>query len=150
MRAMVDEEVNRISGQVVDAALKIHSTLGPGLLESAYETCLEYEMSQRGFGVRRQVALPVIYEGIKLEAGYRIDLLIEGKVIVELKSVEKLMPVHEAQLLSYLRLSGCEIGLLLNFNVDRLKSGIRRLVYARRTHLQHSASSATSAVKTDV
>ena len=107
--------------------MKVHSALGPGLLESAYQTCLMYELSEIGLAVESQVPLPVIYRGIKLNAGYRIDVLVESSVIVEVKAVERVLPVHRAQLLAYLRLSGKKYGLLLNFNVPRLKYGITRL-----------------------
>jgi len=121
-------ELNETSAQVVDAAMKVHSVLGPGLLESAYEACLKHEIEKRGLGVQQQVALPVVYDGIKMDVGYRLDLLIEDAVIVELKAVERLTTVHEAQLLSFLKLGGKKIGLLVNFNVAHLKSGIKRMV----------------------
>jgi GxxExxY protein len=120
-------EINEITGTIVDSAIKVHSILGPGLLESRYEVCLVKELTNREVRVRRQVALPVVYEGEVIEAGYRIDLLVEEEVIVELKSVEKLLPIHEAQLLSYLKLSNKKIGLLLNFNLKYLKNGIKRM-----------------------
>ncbi|MGA7291328.1 MAG: GxxExxY protein [Terriglobales bacterium] len=120
--------VNQISGAVLGAALKVHTLLGPGLLESAYQTCLAHELRKRGFQAATQVGLPVVYEGEKLDLGYRIDLLVENLVIVEIKCVEAIHPVHEAQLLSYLRLSGKSVGLLINFHVARLKDGIKRLV----------------------
>jgi GxxExxY protein len=119
-------ETNDITGQIVDAAIKVHRALGPGLLESAYEACLMYELNKRGLIVRNQVALPVAYEDVVIEVGYRIDLLVAESVIVELKSVEDVSPIHKAQLLSYLRLSGKKIGLLINFNVELLKNGITR------------------------
>ena len=120
-------ELNEITGQIVDAAMKVHTRLGPGLLESAYETCLAYELRQRDLNANTQVPLPVKYENVRLDAGYRIDLLVESSVIVELKAVEKMIPLYDAQLLSYLKLSGCKIGLLINFNVERLKNGIKRM-----------------------
>ena len=101
--------------------------MGPGLLESTYEVCLVHELSKAGLNVRSQVALPVVYDGIRLEAGYRIDLLVEDSVIVELKAVESIHPIHEAQVISYLKLSGKKLGLLINFNVNLLKNGIKRL-----------------------
>ena len=107
--------------------MKVHTKLGPGLLESAYQACLAYELRQRGLRVETEVALPIQYEGIQLDIGYRLDLLVESQVIVELKSVEKMIPLYEAQLLSYLKLSGHKIGLLINFNAVRLKDGITRL-----------------------
>ncbi len=122
------EKLNEVSGSVVDAAMKVHTVLGPGLLESAYEACLAYELRKRGRKVFSQVGLPVIYEDVKLDVGYRIDLLVDECVIVELKAVEKVLPLHEAQLLSYLKLSGKKLGLLINFNVPRLKQGIKRMV----------------------
>lgn len=121
-------ELNEITGQIVDAALKVHKALGPGLLESAYQACLKYELEKRGLRVASQVEQPISYEGVTIDVGYRLDLLVEDAVIVELKSVEELHPVHKAQLLSYLRLSNKRIGLLINFNVERLKDGITRLV----------------------
>jgi GxxExxY protein len=123
-----DTGTNRLTEKIIGAAIEVHRHLGPGLLESAYETCLAYELEQLGLGVERQKALPLVYKEIRLDQGYRLDLLIEGKVIVEVKVVEQITPVHEAQVLSYLKLSGCRIGLLLNFNVKLLKDGIRRLV----------------------
>ena len=119
---------NEVGDALLGAAMKVHSALGPGLLESAYETCLVHEVGQRGLNVRRQVVLPLIYDGIKLDAGYRLDLLINDQVIVELKSVEKFLPIHTAQLLSYLKLSGLKLGYLLNFNVVHMRDGIKRIV----------------------
>jgi GxxExxY protein len=123
--------VNQVSGIVVNAAMRVHSMLGPGLLESAYQVCLEQELRKRGLIVEAQLGLPVVYEGEKLDLGYRIDLLVENLVIVEIKCVEAIHPVHEAQLLSYLRLSGKNVGLLINFYVPRLKDGIKRMVDGR-------------------
>ena len=120
--------LGRTSGEVVDAAMKVHSKLGPGMLESAYGACLAHELRIRGLSVRAQVPLPIVYEGVRIEIGYRIDLLVEEEVVVELKTVAKLLPIHEAQLLSYLRLSGLRTGLLINFHVPRLKDGIRRML----------------------
>ena len=119
---------HEISKIVIDAALKVHTVLGPGLLESTYEACLAQELTLRGCRIEKQVAVPVIYEGLKLEAGYRLDLLVENQVIVEIKSVDALAPVHKAQLLSYLRLSGKSLGLLINFNVVHLRDGMKRFV----------------------
>ena len=121
-------DVNQVSGVIVNAAMKVHSALGPGLLESAYEACLLHELRQLGMKVATQVSLPVAYDGIKIDVGYRVDLLVEDAVIVELKAVETLLPIHQAQLLSYLKLSGKRVGLLINFNVPHLKDGIRRMV----------------------
>lgn len=113
---------------VVDAALAVHKALGPGLLESTYEICLAHELERRGFTVLRQVGLPVVYDEVKLEAGYRIDLMVESDVIVEIKSVEAIAPVHEAQVLTYLKLSERRLGYLINFNVALLKQGIKRMI----------------------
>lgn len=122
------ERLNRITEGIIGAAIQAHRVLGPGLLESAYEACLAFELSKRNLNVEQQKPLPVVYESVKLECGYRIDLLIERSVIVEVKSVDNLASIHEAQILSYLKLSGCKIGLLINFNVTVLKEGIRRFV----------------------
>ena len=122
------KNLNRITETIIGSAIAVHRALGPGLLESAYEVCLAYELAKRGLTCERQKALPVIYEDVRLDCGYRIDLLVEGEVVVELKAAEKLLPIHEAQLLSYLKLSGCAVGLLINFNVKVLKNGIRRIV----------------------
>ena len=121
-------ELNQISGQIVDAAMKVHTALGPGLLESAYEACLLFELHKRGLKAVSQVQLPIVYESVKIDAGYRIDLLVEDAVVVELKSVEEVVPIHKAQLLSYLKLSGKKLGLLINFNTVHLKDGITRMV----------------------
>ncbi len=120
--------VNEVSGMVVDSALKVHQALGPGLLESAYEACLAFELTKRELSVQTQVELPVVYEGVQIDAGYRLDLLVADLVIVELKSVKTMAPIYEAQLLSYLKLSGIRVGLLINFNVLKLKDGIQRMV----------------------
>ena len=119
---------NQIAAAVVDAAFKIHTTLGPGLLESVYEATLEYELKKRGLNVRQQVALPVYYEEVKLNVGFRIDLLVNDKVIIEIKSVEALSPIHRKQLETYLRLTDLRLGLLINFNVELIKHGIQRVV----------------------
>lgn len=119
---------NQLSHEIIGCAIKVHQELGPGLLESTYEVCLEYELIQKGIIVERQKALPVVYNSIKLDAGYRIDLLVGNEVIVELKSVDSLLPIHEAQLLTYMKLSGKKLGLLINFNVKLLKDGIVRRV----------------------
>jgi GxxExxY protein len=123
------EELHKLTEAIIGAAIAVHRELGPGLLESAYETCLAFELADRGLSVERQKELPVRYRGIQMDCGYRLDLLVQGQVIVELKAVEKLLPMHEAQLLSYLKLSGCKVGLLLNFNVRILKDGLKRLVH---------------------
>lgn len=113
---------------ILNAALAIHRALGPGLLESVYEVCLAHELQKCGHGVMAQVPMPVVYEDVRLDAGYRIDLIVDGDVIVEVKSVEALAPVHEAQVLTYLKLSGRRLGYLINFNVALLKQGIKRLI----------------------
>lgn len=118
--------INDISGQILDASIQVHRELGPGLLESAYEACLAYELRKRGLKVLTQVGLPVIYDEVKLDVGYRIDLLVEDCIIVELKAVEHVLPLHEAQLITYLKLSDKRLGLLINFNVVRLKDGFKR------------------------
>ena len=113
---------------VVDCGLKVHRTLGPGLLESAYEHCLAHELKARGLSIGRQIALPITYEGMTLDAGYRLDLLVNDAVILEVKAVETLTKLHEAQVLTYLRLSGRRLGYLMNFNVQLFRNGVRRLV----------------------
>ena len=120
--------LNDITREIIGAAIAVHRELGPGMLESAYEACLAYELVQRGFKVERQKEVPIRYREVTLDCAYRIDLLVEDKVVVEVKALESLHPVHEAQLLSYLRLSGHKVGLLINFNVRVLKTGIRRVV----------------------
>ncbi len=122
------EHLNHLTHQIIGCAIKVHQQLGPGLLESTYEVCLEHELIQHGFNVERQKALPVVYNNIKLEAGYRIDLLVENEVIVELKAVDELAPIHEAQLMTYLKLAEKKLGLLINFNVKLLKDGIVRRI----------------------
>ena len=122
------EELNKISGQVVDSAMEVHSALGPGLLESAYEGCLKYELTSRGLAVACQCELPVTYKSVSLDFGYRIDMIVEGAVVVELKAVDKVLPIHEAQLLSYLKLSRKRLGLLINFHTVHLRDGIKRMV----------------------
>jgi GxxExxY protein len=117
-----------LTGTIIGAAIEVHRNLGPGLLESAYEECMAFELEKHGLRVERQVELPVFYKGRKLDAGYRIDLKVNDKVIVELKSVQRLEPIHQAQLLTYLRLASCKLGLLMNFNVPVMKNGIRRLL----------------------
>jgi GxxExxY protein len=121
-------EHNRLSGAVVDAAFRVHSILGPGLLESVYESCLIHELRKRELQVESQVAIPVVYDGVRLEAGLRLDLWVERQVIVELKAVDSLLPVHKAQLLTYLKLTGCQLGLIINFNTPLIKNGIQRIV----------------------
>ena len=124
-------DVNTLTEAVIGATMRVHSALGPGLLESAYEICLCHELFKLGLRFERQVELPVVYDGVHLDAGYRIDLLVEDEVIVELKCVEQITDVHKAQVLSYLKLSGKHVGLLINFNVVHLRHGIKRLVEGR-------------------
>lgn len=119
---------NELSKVVFDSALKVHQALGPGLLESAYEECLFYELKKNGLDVQKQKALPLVYEEVKLDVGYRIDIIVENKLIIEVKSVEALNDVHFAQLLTYLKLTNCKLGLLINFNVSLIKNGIKRIV----------------------
>ena len=125
---MEREKLDGITRKIIGAAIKVHRAPGPGLLESAYEACLAVELSQDGLRVETQKPLPLVYRQVKLDCGYRLDLFVEGAVIVEVKAVDSLAPIHEAQLLSYLRLTGCKVGLLINFNVGMLKAGIRRVV----------------------
>ena len=120
-------ELNEITEKIIGCAMKVHTALGPGLLEKTYEICLEHEIRKLGLKVLRQVALSVVYDGVRLDAGYRLDLFVEDLMVVELKTVDRVLPVHEAQLLSYLKLSNRKIGLLLNFNVARLVDGIKRV-----------------------
>ena len=124
----VPAEPERIGSVVVDSGLKVHRALGPGLLESAYERCLAFELERRGYAVKRQVTVPVFYEGLKIDAGYRMDLVVGGSVIVEVKSVGSLVPLHHAQVLTYLKLSGFRLGFLMNFNVALFKDGLKRFV----------------------
>ena len=117
-----------LTGSILKCAYKVHSALGPGLLESAYEECLHYELDKIGLVSIKQKPMPLVYENKKLDLGYRIDLFVEGKVIIEVKSVDAVNPVHLAQLMTYLKLSGCRIGFLINFNVESLKDGIKRII----------------------
>jgi GxxExxY protein len=126
--AEVDRSINEITESVIGAAIAVHGELGPGLLESAYEACLAYELNEKKLKVERQKSVSLIYRGVHLDSGYRLDFLVEDKVVVEVKAVDKLEPIHEAQLISYLKLSGCKVGLLINFKVNTLKHGIRRFV----------------------
>ena len=121
--------INRVTEKVISCAIEVHKHLGPGLLESAYEECTCFEMTEEGLAVRRQGPLPVIYKGVKLDCGYRVDAIVEEIVIVEFKTVEKLLPVHEAQLLSYLKLMGLKVGLLINFHEATLARGVKRIVW---------------------
>ena len=122
---MNEEEIGKL---ILAAAMKVHTALGPGLLESTYETCMAHELGKCELEIKQQVLLPVFYDNQKLDAGYRLDLLLDNKVIVELKAVEKILPVHTAQLLSYLKLSKCKLGFILNFNVVHMRDGIKRIV----------------------
>ena len=122
---MTENELSRI---VFDCALKVHQSLGPGLLESAYEECLFYELKKTGLNVEKQKPLPLIYKEVRLDVGYRIDIIVENKLIIEIKSVEALNDVHFAQLLTYLKLTNCKLGLLINFNVSLIKNGVKRVV----------------------
>lgn len=128
MKQLTMEELNKITEAIIGAAIEVHKHLGPGLLESAYRECLRYELLERGYAALQEVPLSLTYKGLKLDCGYRLDLLVNDAVIVEVKSVSDLAPIHDAQLLSYLRISGSKIGLLLNFNVRILtRGGIKRL-----------------------
>ena len=124
----LDPKLESIAAAIVDAAITVHRELGPGLLESTYEVCLVHELTNRGLSVERQKSLPVMYRGAQIDAGYRLDLLVEGCVVLELKAVDELSKIHYAQLLTYLKLSGHRLGFLINFNAVPLKNGIRRLV----------------------
>ena len=122
-------ERDPLTEKIIGAAMKVHTALGPGLLESAYQACLFRELKKQGVRVKHEVSLPVVYDGEEVDAGYRMDLLVEDEVVVELKSVERILPIHEAQLITYLKLSGKKVGLLINFNVLHLKDGILRRVH---------------------
>jgi GxxExxY protein len=122
------EQLNKITEAIFGAAIQVHRTLGPGLLESAYQSCLAYELKKRGLAVEQQKPVPLVYEQVKLDCGYRMDLWVEHSIVAEVKSVDALAPIHEAQVLSYLRLSGSKLALLINFNVIMLKDGIRRFI----------------------
>jgi len=124
----LDEATESLATEIVDAAFKIHSSLGPGLLENVYETCLAHELHRRGINFESQVSLPIRYEGLNLDAGLRLDLVVGGKVIIECKAVEALLPVHKAQILTYLKLSGHHLGFLINFNVTTIKEGLKRVI----------------------
>ena len=119
---------SELTREIIAAAMEVHSHLGPGMLESAYEECLSFELENRGIKINRQAPIPVVYKDIKLECGYRADIIVDGKVILELKSVEAINEVHEAQVLTYLKFSKCKVGLLINFNVKSLRNGVRRFV----------------------
>ena len=135
---------NEISGAVVDASMKVHSALGPGLLENVYEVCLAHELNKRGLRTASQLPLPVNYDGEKIDLGFRVDILVENTVVVEIKAVDAITPVHQAQLITFLKLSRKHVGLLINFNVVHLRDGIRRMVHGEPP----SVSSVSSVVKT--
>jgi GxxExxY protein len=122
------EEINRITEAIIGAAIAVHKTLGPDLLESAYEACMAYELVEKGLKIEQQKPLPLVYKQVYLDCGYRMDLFVEEKVIVEIKAVDQLLPIHKAQVLSYLKLSGCKMGLLMDFNVKLLTDGIMRVI----------------------
>jgi GxxExxY protein len=124
----VDPELDKIAKQVVDAAFKVHFNLGPGLLESSYEACLAYEITQKGLKVKRQVDMPLVYEKVRLNVGFRVDLLVEERLVVEIKAVDMLLPVHRAQVITYLKISGNQLGFLINFNAPTLKKGLERII----------------------
>jgi GxxExxY protein len=125
VKTMTENEISRIT---FDAALTVHKALGPGLLESAYEECMYYELQKSGLNIQKQKPLPLIYEEVHLEIGYRVDIIIENKFIIEIKAVEALNDVHMAQILTYLKLSGCKLGMLINFNVELIKNGVKRVI----------------------
>ena len=139
---MNHQELNSISEAIIGAAIDVHKAIGPGLLESAYEACLAYELRRRGLKVEQQKELPLKYRDVQLDCGYRLDLLVENSVIVEVKAIEALLSLHQAQLMSYLRLTNCRLGLIINFNVTQLTRGIKRVV----NEFPDSAVSANSAV----
>ena len=124
----IPDDIERFTKPILDSAYAIHSALGPGLLENIYEATMVYELGKRGLKIKSQTPIPIVYDGLKLDAGLRLDLLVEDRVIVELKSVESMLPIHEAQLLTYLKLAGKRVGFLINFNVTSLKDGIKRIV----------------------
>jgi len=136
------DRLDQITRRIIGAAIEVHQVLGPGLLESAYQTCLAFELRQRGVKVEEQRPLPIVYKDVHLDCGYRMDLLVENEIVVEIKALEQFAPIHEAQLLSYLRLSGKRVGLLINFHVRVLKDGLKRIV----NEFPDSAISARSAV----
>jgi GxxExxY protein len=143
----IRKKLNDLTQLVIGAAIDVHRALGPGLLESAYEICLCRELSLREIQFRRQLPIPLEYKGVKLDCGYRSDIIVEEILLLELKAVDALLPIHEAQLLSYLKLTGLSVGLLINFNVEVLKEGIRRRVLNSGSKLFNSVSSASSVVR---
>ncbi len=122
-------KIDELTEKIIGCAIEVHKILGPGLLESAYEECLAYELTKAGLSIERQCLLPIIYKEIKLDHGYRLDIVVEEEVIIELKTVESITPVHQAQMLTYMKLSGIDLGLIINFNVKLLKDGIKRFIY---------------------
>ncbi len=124
---MMADAIDRVAQQIVDAGFQVHQSLGPGLLESAYEECLAHELTQRDVAFERQVSLPISYKGLRLDAGYRMDLLVARCIVVEVKAVEAVQPIHQAQIMTYLKLSGHRLGFLMNFNVRLFKYGVRRV-----------------------
>jgi GxxExxY protein len=125
----MDDDIEAIAADIVDSAIKVHKALGPGLLESAYQQCIAHELRKRGRNIKTEVIVSIVYDGEKIDAGYRLDLMIDNKVIIENKTVDTLLPIHEAQVLTYLKLMNCKLGFLLNWNVRLMKNGIRRMVY---------------------
>ena len=125
----MNENLEQVATQIVDAAIAVHRELGPGLLESAYQGCLEYELRSRGLRGVREMSMPVVYRNVKIDCGYRIDLVVEDLIIIEIKSVDGLAPIHTAQLLTYLKLSGLKLGFLMNFNVQLMKDGLKRIIH---------------------
>ena len=144
-----DIDINKITESIIGAAIEVHRHLGPGLLEAAYEECLCRELSLRGVPFKRQVPLPVIYKGMSLDCSYRLDLLVDERVVVEIKAIEALLPIHDDQLLTYLKLGGWKIGLLINFNVPLLKDGIHRLAYGleENTQIKYSKPPMKTSIK---
>ena len=126
-------DIEEVGRQIVDSAVSVHRALGPGLLESAYQQCLAYELRKRGLTVACEVVLPIVYDGQHIDAGYRVDMLVEDCVIIENKAVDRILPIHEAQLLTYLKLRDCWLGYLINWNVKLVKHGIKRMVYGKKT-----------------
>jgi GxxExxY protein len=147
LRPLSRDELNCLTEGIIASAIEVHRHVGPGLLESAYEECLCYELAQRGLAFQRQVQIPVQYKGLKLDCSYRMDLLVEDSVIVEVKAVEQVLPVHSAQLLTYLKVTGRQIGLLINFEVPILKQGVKRIVNHFREAAGTADVSAASAVR---
>lgn len=128
MNAPLEAETEQVATQIVDACFKVHSALGPGLLESVYEVCLAHEFQKRGLAFERQKVLAVVYDGVQIESGLRLDFLVENRCIVEMKAIEEIAPIHQAQVLTYLKLTGIRLGLLVNFNVMRIKDGLKRII----------------------